>query len=169
MPEITRSPRRRLSRPAGRRLAFAGTVAAGLALAAAVIPAGTAFARGPSPPNDPNMGWPTTATVSSSANPSVVGQPVTYTATVMADGLEGHPPVPVGDGTVSFTDNGTPITGCTAQGVSGGTATCQATPAAGTNTIVADYENSGEYNWAEGTLTQQVVAIPQGCVILCYG
>jgi hypothetical protein len=62
----------------------------------------------------------TTTTLTSSANPSVTAQAVTYTATVksMPDG-----------GTVAFSDGGTPIAGCGAQQVdtSTGTATCQET------------------------------------------
>ena len=48
----------------------------------------------------------TTTSLGSSANPSIAGNPVTYTATVA--------PAPDG-GTVAFTDNGTTITGCEAQ------------------------------------------------------
>ncbi len=69
----------------------------------------------------------TTATaVGSSANPSIAGGSVTYTATVT--------PVPDG-GTVAFSDDGTTITGCEAQPVDGtGAATCSLTYASPTAT-----------------------------------
>jgi enoyl-[acyl-carrier-protein] reductase (NADH) len=92
----------------------------------------------------------TTTTLASSVNPSAVGQAVTYTATV-------HPTSAIG--TVAFQDAGTPITGCTAQTVSAGTATCTVTgyATAGSNTITATY--SGNTNYLTSTsaaLTQTV-------------
>jgi hypothetical protein len=161
-----------LSWPAVRRLALAVLVAAGLALAAAVIPAGMASANPPPPPTPgpPGPGglrYATTTTVSSSADPSIIGQPVTYTATIS--------PVP-GGGTVGFTDNGTPITGCTAQPEQpGGTATCQATPAPGMNTIAAAFSGFEESNglWelgSTGIMTQVAnpceVGLPAGRSLL---
>jgi hypothetical protein len=160
-----------LSRPAVRRLALAAPVA-GLALAAAVIPAGMASARGGAPAPS------TITTVSSSANPSIIGQPVTYTTTTVTSYADpysqqwlGGRPLTVG--AVYFLDNGTPITGCTAVPVSGGKATCQATPAPGTNTIVANYYvlgNNNQPTWQDSTatLTQQVN--PPACnPIYCSG
>jgi hypothetical protein len=93
----------------------------------------------------------TSTTLASSANPSVAGQPVTYTATVS--------PVPDG-GTVAFTDGGAAIGGCGAQPVdtSTGTAVCQVTYAgSGSHSITAGY--SGDALFAPGTsaaLTQTV-------------
>ena len=92
----------------------------------------------------------TTTAVASSANPSTVGQAVTFTATVS--------PVP-GGGTVSFTDGGTPITGCSFEPVSStGTAICQVTyTAVGSHPITASY--GGDANFAPSsadTLTQKV-------------
>ena len=46
----------------------------------------------------------TVTTVSSSVNPSVVGQTVMFTATVIGSGATGTP-----TGTVTFSDDGTPI------------------------------------------------------------
>jgi Bacterial Ig-like domain (group 3) len=100
----------------------------------------------------------TTTTLSSSANPSVIGQPVTYTATISQAS---------GGGTVGFTDNGTPITGCTAVPVSGSTATCQATPAAAANTIAATFTGSVGFTGSTSTLTQLAILPP--CVGLCKG
>jgi hypothetical protein len=92
----------------------------------------------------------TTTTVTSSANPSVTGQAVTYTAAVS--------PVPDG-GTVAFTDGGTPITGCGAQqvGTSTGMATCQVTYySQGMHSITAAYSGDTAYNGSADSLTQTV-------------
>jgi len=95
----------------------------------------------------------TTTTLASSANPSVYGQSVTFTATVSPDD---------GGGSVAFKANGSSITGCTAQSLSlvGGNyqATCTvASLAVGSNTITASY--GGDTNYAASTssnLTQTV-------------
>jgi hypothetical protein len=80
----------------------------------------------------------TTTTVATSGSPSVVGQQVTYTATVS--------PSPV-TGTVAFTDAGSPISGCGAQPVSAGTATCNVTyTSAGSHTIAASYSGDPFFN-----------------------
>lgn len=94
----------------------------------------------------------TSTSLSSSANPSLTGRAVTYTATVS--------PAPDG-GTVAFSDAGSAIPGCAAQPLtSHGTATCQVTyTAAGTHAIQAEY--SGDQSFASDTspkLTQQVQA-----------
>jgi hypothetical protein len=92
----------------------------------------------------------TTTTVDSSANPSVQGQTVTYTATVS----------PAGGGTVTFNDGSQPINGCKARSLdSNGQATCQVTYATtGSHAITAVY--SGDTASAGSTsapLTQNVV------------
>jgi hypothetical protein len=91
----------------------------------------------------------TMTTVSSSVDPSTVGQSVTYTAMVS--------PV-VATGTVAFEEAGTPIAGCSEQPVSSGAATCTATGlGAGGHWITAVY--SGGSNYAKSTspgLTQAV-------------
>jgi hypothetical protein len=92
----------------------------------------------------------TTTTVSSSANPSVAGQRVTFTATVS--------PVPDG-GTVAFTEGGTAITGCGAVTVdtATGTATCPVTyTSAGAHLVVAGYSGHGAFGASSGSLTQIV-------------
>ncbi len=79
----------------------------------------------------------TTTTVSSSSDPSTVGQAVTYTATVSAAATTG---------TVSFDEAGTPIAGCTAQPVSSSTATCTVVDlGAGSPWITAVYSGGGNY------------------------
>jgi hypothetical protein len=92
----------------------------------------------------------TTTTITSSANPSAVGQAVTYTATVR--------PVPDG-GTVAFSDGGTPISGCGAQQVdtSTGTATCQVTyTSTGAHSITAAYSGDPAFGASTGSLPQAV-------------
>ncbi len=85
----------------------------------------------------------TTTTVSTSLNPSYTASPsdsVTLTATVVSTGNT------VSGGTVAFTANGTTISGCGAQAVSGGTATCTTIfNAEGKYSIVAAYSGSGSY------------------------
>ena len=72
-------------------------------------------------------GDPTTVTLSSSLNPSTVGQAVTYTATV-------NPATATG--AVAFREAGTAVAGCSAQTIDSGKAKCS----------VADYANWGSYN-----------------------
>ncbi len=91
-----------------------------------------------------------TIAVSSSANPSTMEQPVTYTATVSPAAATG---------TVEFKDTGATITGCTAQTVSTGRATCTIVDyaAKGTHTISATYSGDNNYLAASSTtLTQNV-------------
>jgi hypothetical protein len=91
----------------------------------------------------------TTTTLSSSANPSVTVQAVTYTATIS--------PAP-DSGTVSFTDNGSPIAGCSAVPVSGATATCSVNSAkAGGNNIVATFSGSTGFSGSTSATLTQVV------------
>ena len=92
---------------------------------------------------------PTTTTLSSSPDPSVAGQSVTYTATIN--------PVPDG-GTVAFTDGSTTISGCDAEAITaGGTATCTTAPAtAGPHSISAWYSGNDTYAASTGSLTQSV-------------
>lgn len=92
----------------------------------------------------------TTTVVTSSANPSVQGQTVTYTAVVS----------PAGAGTVTFNDGGTPVGGCAGRTLnSSGQATCQVTyTTTGSHAITAVY--SGDAASAGSTsavLTQTVV------------
>ena len=74
---------------------------------------------------------PTSTVVTASPNPANPGQDVTYTATVS--------PSP-SSGTVTFTDSGSTIAGCSAVPVSAGVALCHVhNPSAGNHTIVATY------------------------------
>lgn len=93
----------------------------------------------------------TTTSLASSANPSIVGQSVTYTATVS--------PVPDG-GTVAFAQDGSPIAACQSVAVntSNGTATCSVTyTSVGSHSLVATYSGDFAYSGStSATLVQQV-------------
>ena len=97
----------------------------------------------------------TSTSLASSVNPSVTGQPVTFTATVNATVPGSGSPT----GTVAFLDGGVPIAGCAAQMVAGGTATCVASfDTAGASAITAGY--SGDANFISSTspiLTQTII------------
>ena len=95
----------------------------------------------------------TSTSVTSSANPSVVGQSVTYTATVSA--ASGTP-----TGAVAFRDGGSAMT-CAggSQTLSSGTATCTVTlPSAGTRSITAAYAGSAPYGASSSSSLAQVVS-----------
>ncbi|MGB8195454.1 MAG: Ig-like domain repeat protein [Acidimicrobiales bacterium] len=88
-------------------------------------------------------GTSTNTAVTSSANPGTASTPVTYTATVA--------PTDNG-GTVAFSDDGQPITACTAQTVTASVATCTVTyPGIGSHEISAVY--SGDENYGTSTST----------------
>lgn len=94
----------------------------------------------------------TATTLASTGSPSVVGEPVTYTATVapVAPGA-GHP-----TGTVTFSDNGTVICDAVDLGTAG-TAGCTQTYAApGTHQVTASYSGDSDFVQSAGSLTQQV-------------
>ncbi len=98
---------------------------------------------------------PTNTSLSSSQNPSSYLQPVTFTATVTATG--GGSPT----GTVDFTDNGAPITGCTGVPLvpvqNGSTATCMTSSlAVGSHNIVASYSGDNKFASSGGSGSQTV-------------
>jgi hypothetical protein len=98
---------------------------------------------------------PTTTTLVSSTTPSVVGQPVTYTASVSAAAPGGGVPT----GTVTFKDGATTVT-CAggSQTLSSGTATCVvAHSSAGTRSISAVYGGSSNHQASTSTVVSQVV------------
>ncbi len=99
----------------------------------------------------------TTTGVASSANPSVTGQPVTYTATISVTAPGAGTPT----GTVNFTDGGTTISGCGTRPISGGQATCVVSggylASGGSRTIAAAYSGDGNFNASTSSnLTQTV-------------
>jgi hypothetical protein len=107
---------------------------------------------------------PTTTTVAPSPTPAF-GTPITYTATVAPSSLTPSAGTTVTAGsTVAFTNNGTPISGCTAVPIvnSGGvsTATCSTTVtysnASQENPIVATYAGNSNYTTSNGTYTPAI-------------
>ena len=97
---------------------------------------------------------PTTTTVASSLNPSLIANPVTFTSTVTSSGN------PVTTGTVAFTQNGTTLPGCSAVALNGsGQAACTAagnTLPEGTLLIRATYSGTASFATSNGTLNQVV-------------
>jgi len=93
---------------------------------------------------------PTTASLTSSANPSTPGQQVTFTATVSP---------PPSSEKVSFTDNGTTIPGCAATDLNpGGQFTCSTTyPSAGLHSIVATYAGNSLFGPSTSLAYSQTV------------
>ena len=91
-----------------------------------------------------------TTALASSENPSTIGTPVTFTATVSAGSLEPT-------GSVAFTDGGTPIAGCDSVAVAAGQAACTV-PAlsTGAHDIEAAYSGDDGLNPSADTLTQLV-------------
>jgi hypothetical protein len=103
-------------------------------------------------------GDPTTVTLSSSLNPSTVGQAVTYTATVSPA---------TATGTIEFQEAGTALTGCSAQTVNSGKATCSVAGYAnwGSYNVTATYSGASNYlSSTSSTSTQTVEPPPVGPV-----
>ena len=98
---------------------------------------------------------PTTTTLASSANPSLSGQAVTYTASVTANVPGSGTPT----GTVTFQDGGSNIAGCGAQALSGaGTATCGLTyPGVGSHSITAIYSGDPDFLASSSAALTQTV------------
>jgi hypothetical protein len=109
----------------------------------------TAFRIANTPPPSP-----TSEALSSSTNPSAVGQAVTFTATVS--------PAPDA-GTVAFTEGGSPIAGCGAVAISAGSARATCTTAfsnAGDYAIAASYSGDAYYAGSASSLMQAVTTHP---------
>jgi hypothetical protein len=97
---------------------------------------------------------PTTTTLTSSANPTLINTTVAYTANVSSS------VGPTPGGTVTFSNGSATIAGCAAVPLTGGVATCSTThPVAGTAQITATY-NGGQYFAAStsSALSEQIVA-----------
>ena len=95
----------------------------------------------------------TSVTTTSSANPTVTGQTITYTATIArTEPASGSP-----SGTVAFTDNGTLIPGCEAVTVTAGIATCTVTYLVpGAHSVIATYSgDDGDQTSVSTALTEQ--------------
>ncbi len=98
-------------------------------------------------------------TLTSSQNPSVFGQSVTFTATVEAGSPGAYTPA----GTVQFFDDGNAITDCVAVAVSKGQALCQTSAlTVGSHTITAVYNGDDNFNTSTGLLNgnPQIVNAP---------
>lgn len=120
------------------------------------FPGNTSGVPAASPPIDAmffSVPQATAMSLSSSANPSVFGQPVTFTATVS--------PVPDG-GTVTFAVDGSPLGGPVAVDTTTGQATSAsiATLARGTHTVTATYSGNASFTPAAAHLTQVVNKAP---------
>ncbi len=90
-------------------------------------------------------------TVASSPNPSTTAQSVTVTATVTGAGS-------APTGSVAFSVDGTPFTGCTAQAMLGGVSSCaMAGLTAGTHSITAQYSGDAQYNGSTSAALSQSV------------
>jgi Bacterial Ig-like domain (group 3) len=91
----------------------------------------------------------TTTTMSSSLNPSTVGEAVTYTVTLNTTGATG---------TVEFKQAGVAITGCTVRPVSSGSATCTvADPPSGWRSMTARYYGDSHYAASTAPVLTQMV------------
>ena len=98
----------------------------------------------------------TVTTLTSSQNPSTLGQAVTFTATVSAVSPAAGTPT----GTVTFLDGGTSIGTGT---LSGGVATLTtSTLAAGNHTITASYSGDSNFGTSTGSLTNNPQVVNKG-------
>ena len=99
----------------------------------------------------------TTTSVSSSADPSVFGQPVTFTATVSTAGL-GTP-----SGNVQFFDGATPIGGAVALNASGQASLMISSLSVGNHTITAQYAGDvpSGFNASSGALISNPQTVNQ--------
>ena len=93
----------------------------------------------------------TVTTVSSSVNPSVVGQTVMFTATVIGSGATGTP-----TGTVTFSDDGTPIASAVTLQPDGTATVSISSLQAGDQDVTASYSGDTNFGPSEGGLTQVV-------------
>jgi sugar lactone lactonase YvrE len=101
----------------------------------------------------------TTTTVTSSVNPSNLGESVTFTATVSG----GTSPT----GIISFTADGSTITGCGSVTLTSSQAQCTTSSLpAGSNAIVAAYSGDSNNGSSSGTLTQVVNGVPASTTTL---
>ena len=147
-----------VNRPVAARVATCATatLAVGSHTVTAVYSGNATYATSTSAPVVQIVSMGSTATtVASSVNPSVSGQSVTYTATIIVVA----PAAGARTGTVEFQDGGVDIAGCSARPVGGvGTATCAiAYVGPGTHTVTAVY--SGDANFmgsSAGGLTQTI-------------
>jgi len=95
-----------------------------------------------------------TVAVTSSVNPSAVGESVNFTATVSATAPASGTPT----GTVTFKDGGTPI--CTSVTLVGGAAGCTTSSlTGGLHSITVEYSGDDNFNAATSAIFSQVVGV----------
>lgn len=105
----------------------------------------------------------TQTTIASSANPSIVGQPVTLTATVA--------PAGVATGTVQFKDNGVNLGAPIALAANGTASITTSALALGIHPITAVYSGDSSFNSSTGSLSQVVSRLTVGLTdpLVCTG
>jgi len=105
----------------------------------------------PTPPSGP---VPTTTTLPSNTNPSVLRQSVAFTATVSAAVPGSRRP----NGGVTFKDGGVDIASCTSQALSDGAATCVLSSLrVATHSITAAYAGDADFTASTSKAVRQVV------------
>src|SRR5205814_1496024 len=92
--------------------------------------------------------------LSSSLNPSVFGQSVTFTATVTGNGSA------VTQGSVTFKEGVTVLAGPTALNASGQAFFSTSNLSAGSHTITAEYSGSTNFSPSSGSVSQTVTSTP---------
>jgi large repetitive protein len=103
-----------------------------------------------------NQAASTTTTLSSSVNPSVVGQEVTVTATVAVNAPGTGTPT----GTVTFSDHGTPIASAVGLQPDGTATVTSSSLAAGSQFITASYSGDTDFDGGSSNALTQVVNPP---------
>jgi hypothetical protein len=113
------------------------------------------FAASHSSPVNVVVRFVSNVAVSASPSPATAGQSVTFTATISS-----IPPGPPVTGTVTFSDNGTPL-GTASVGTNGQASFATSSLAAGSHVITASYGGDSNYAPGSGTVSLQVNSIPQ--------
>jgi hypothetical protein len=112
---------------------------------------------------EPTIKAATTTGIISSRDPAMVGQRVAYIATVRAS----SPVMDFPTGTVSFSDNGTPLSDCSATRIEAGQATCTvAYSSIGSHIVVATY--SGDTHFA-GSVSRELGEAVTRCLFGAFG
>lgn len=106
--------------------------------------------------------------VTSSQNPSVFGEGVTFKASVKEDASRVESVLTFGPtGTVSFLDGGNPIADCTSVALAFGQAQCvNASLVVGNHTITAQYSGDDRYDTSNGSLTGNPQVITSGLTLV---
>jgi len=105
---------------------------------------------------------PTATTVGSSSNPSLVGQSVTFTATVKRTSNN----TPATGGTVTFKEGAAVLAGPLSISGTGQASFTTSTLAAGTHNISAIYSGTATYATSTGSISQVVAKIPTTTVVV---